>query len=134
MSYDSIKKDDEAHMLFHERLRELRKQAELSQRELAESVGIDFTYLSKIENKKVEPPRQTVIVYIARVLASKLKANEVQLADELVTLAGKIPFDLAETLSKNPQAFAYLRSLSADVTKGSDWSRVTKPDQGKDKK
>ena len=121
-------------MEFGERLRELRKQAGISQRELAESVGIDFTYLSKIENNRVEPPREVVIRKISHELASKLKIDEKKLADELTTLAGKVPFDVAEILSKNPLALAQLRSLSGDVQNASDWSKVTKPDQDKDKK
>ena len=37
-------------MDFPERLRALRKQAQLSQRDLAQRVGVDFTYLSKIDS------------------------------------------------------------------------------------
>lgn len=121
-------------MTFGERLRELRKQAQISQRELAESVEIDFTYLSKIENNRVEPPREIVIRKIAHELASKLKTDERKLADELTTLAGKVPSDVAAILSKNPLALAHLRSLSGDVQQGSDWSKVTKPDESKKKK
>jgi len=46
---------------FGQRLRELRKEARISQRELAERVEVDFTYLSKIENDRVEPPSEAVI-------------------------------------------------------------------------
>jgi len=118
---------------FGERLRELRKQAEISQRELAEVVKIDFTYLSKIENNRVEPPREVVIRKISHELSLKLKTDETRLADELTTLAGKIPYDVAEILSKNPLALAHLRSLSGDVQKSSDWSKVVNPDQDKNK-
>jgi len=41
-------------MKFGERLRELRKEQKISQRELATRVGVDFTYLSKIENGQAE--------------------------------------------------------------------------------
>ncbi len=99
-------------MTFGERLRELRKRAEISQRELADIVKIDFTYLSKIENNRVEPPSEVVIMKISHELSSKLKTDETKLADELTTLAGKVPSDFAAILSNNPQAFAYLRSLS----------------------
>jgi len=118
---------------FGERLRELRKQAGISQRELAEIVEIDFTYLSKIENNRVQPPSEGVIKKISRELSSKLKIDETKLADELTTLAGKVPFDVAEILSRNPLELAHLRSLSGDVQKASDWSKVTKSNQGKNK-
>ena len=38
-------------MEFPERLRTLRREARLSQRDLAERVSVDFTYLSKIEKR-----------------------------------------------------------------------------------
>lgn len=43
---------------FGARLRELRKQASLSQRELADKVGVNFTYLSKIESGVMPPPQR----------------------------------------------------------------------------
>ena len=46
---------------FGARLRELRKQAGMSLRELADRVGIDFTYLSKIENGAMPPPSEKVL-------------------------------------------------------------------------
>ena len=88
-------------MPFPDRLRELRRAARMSQRALAERVGVDFTYLSKIENGRVEPPSEGVLLRIAKELAGKLGKDETALADELITLAGKIPSDLAETLSRN---------------------------------
>ena len=111
-------------MDFPERLRSLRKQAQLSQRDLAERIGVDFTYLSKIENGRVEPPSEAVLKGIAREFAGELNRNETELADELITLAGKIPSDLAETLSRNPGAVQFLRSLGDDVRSLSEWRRL----------
>ena len=74
-------------MRFPERLRSLRKEAQLSQRDLAERVGVDFTYLSKIENGRVEPPSETVLRNISRELAEVLAQDETELSDELITLA-----------------------------------------------
>ena len=58
-------------MEFPERLRALRREARLSQRELAEKIGVDFTYLSKIENRRVEPPSEAVLRRISEELARK---------------------------------------------------------------
>lgn len=91
-------------MDFGERLRELRKQRNLSQRELAALVGIDFTYLSKIEVGNMAPPSEAVI----RKLARALGADE----DELINLAGKVPKELKAVLGENPQAVELLRVLS----------------------
>lgn len=75
---------------FGPRLRELRKQAGLSQRELAEKIGVSFTYLSKIESGVMPPPSEKVLGK----LAEALNIDE----DELLTLAGKIPADILQIL------------------------------------
>ena len=111
-------------MPFPERLRGLRKAARLSQRDLAQRVGVDFTYLSKIENGRVEPPSEAVIKSMARELVRELGQDETELADELITLAGKVPSDIAETLSRHPEALRFLRSMDKDVTSASDWHRL----------
>ena len=116
-------------MDFPQRLRELRREARLSQRGLAERVNVDFTYLSKIENSRVEPPSENVLKNIAAVLADELGLDETELSDELITLAGKIPSDLAETLARNPGAVRFLRSLGDDVRSADEWQKLI---QGED--
>ena len=111
-------------MPFPDRLRELRRAARLSQRALAEQVDVDFTYLSKIENGRVEPPSEGVLQRIAKELAGNLGKDETELADELITLAGKIPSDLAETLSRNPEVVRLLRSVGSDVQSAADWRKL----------
>ena len=91
-------------MEFGQHLRELRKQNNLSQRDLATQIGIDFTYLSKIEGGRLDPPSETIIRRIARVL----HADE----DELINLAGKVPKELKAVLEESPQAVELLRVLS----------------------
>ncbi|MFA5317634.1 MAG: helix-turn-helix transcriptional regulator, partial [Dehalococcoidales bacterium] len=86
---------------FGARLRELRKQRGLTQRELAEQVGVNFSYLSKIEGGVVPPPSQKVISRIA----IALKTNE----SELITLAGRIPPDIAQTLKRSKTAQRLIR-------------------------
>ena len=109
---------------FPERLRELTKAARLSQKALAQKVGVNFTYLSKIENGRVEPPRESVLQRIAKELAGELGMDEIELSDELITLAGKIPSDLSETLSRNPEIIRFLRSVGDDVRSPDDWRRL----------
>ena len=111
-------------MPFPDRLRELRRAARLSQRALAEQVGVDFTYLSKIENGRVEPPSEGVLLRIAKELAGQLGKDETELADELITLAGKIPSDLAETLSRNPEVVRLLRSVGSEVHSAAEWRKL----------
>ena len=91
-------------MDFGERIRELRRERNLSQRDLAAKIGIDFTYLSKIEEGRMEPPSEPVI----RRIAQELGADE----DELINLAGKVPKELKAVLEENPEAVELLRVLS----------------------
>jgi len=86
---------------FGKRLRELRKQAGITQRGLADKVGVDFSYLSKIENGVLSPPSEKVISR----LAETLNADR----DELLSLAGRIPSEISKLLSR-PEALKFLRS------------------------
>jgi transcriptional regulator with XRE-family HTH domain len=91
-------------MDFGRRLRDLRKQKNISQRDLAAQVGIDFTYLSKIEGGRLAPPSEEVIRHFAQIL--EIDENE------LINLAGKVPKDLKAVLEESPQAVELLRVLS----------------------
>ena len=86
---------------FGKRLRELRKQAGMTQRELAGEVGVDFSYLSKIENGVLPPPSEKVISKLAESLNTS--------RDELLSLAGRIPSEISELLTR-PEALKFLRS------------------------
>lgn len=77
---------------FGKKIKQLRKQQRITQKKLAENVGIDVTYLSKIENGKLAPPAQDKIKKMAKIL----EVNE----DELITLADKVPEDLTEIIPK----------------------------------
>ena len=90
-------------MTFGERLRQLRRAQHLDQRRLAARVGIDFTYLSKIETGRMLPPSAETIVKLAQALQAE--------ADELLLLANKIPEDLKPVLTQSPQWPAFLRSI-----------------------
>ncbi len=93
-------------MTFGARLRDLRKARNLSQRALAERVGINFTYLSKIESEKLDfaqYPSEDLI----RKLATALEAD----VDELLLLAKKIPPDIRERVIERPDAFRKIASL-----------------------
>lgn len=76
-------------MTFGQRLRELRKAKGMSQRELAHKTAISFAYVSKLETGVIPPPRQKIIL----ALAKALDVNKAD-TDKLFGLAGKIPPDL----------------------------------------
>jgi transcriptional regulator with XRE-family HTH domain len=103
-------------MAFGERVRELRKAQGMSQRELADRAGIDFTYLSKIENGRMEPPSEQVI----RRVAEELDAD----ADELIVLADKFPSDLAQELKTPERVKALRRELAGDFNSVEDFRKA----------
>ena len=88
-------------MTFGQRLRELRKAKGMTQMYLANEVGINFTYLSKLETEVVPPPREKTIIALATVLDADL--------DELFGLAKKIPSGLFQQV--NPDKLKMLRSI-----------------------
>lgn len=93
-------------MEFSERIRELRKAKNLSLRTLAEAVGVSFTYISKIENDKLDfgdYPSEDLI----QKLAAALGADE----DELLLLARKVPPEIRERVFERPDAFRKLANL-----------------------
>lgn len=93
-------------MTFGQRLRELRKARNLSQKALADKVGINFTYLSKIENERLDFaqfPSEELI----RKLAAALEADE----GELMILAQKIPEQIKKRVMERPDAFRKFADL-----------------------
>jgi len=76
-------------MTFGQRLRELRKAQGMTQRELAQKAAISYTYVSKLENGVMPPPRQKTILALSEALNTDDAAT-----DELFGLARKMPSDL----------------------------------------
>ena len=103
-------------MTFGENVRELRKEGGISQRELAGTVGIDFTYLSKIENDRMEPPSEDTIRRIAEALGASV--------DDLLVLADRFPSDLADDLKDIETIGALRRSLAGDFDSFEDVKRA----------
>jgi HTH-type transcriptional regulator, competence development regulator len=97
-------------MKFGERIRGLRREKKLDQRALAGAVGVSFTYISKIENEKLDFgdfPSEDLILR----LATALQAD----ADELLLLARKIPARIRERVLQKPDEFRRLADLDDDA-------------------
>src|SRR5260370_22816640 len=99
-------------MTFGERLRLVRKERGLTLRQLAAGVGVDFTYLSKIENGRFS---YTPAVDTIRELARVLKVDSL----ELLRLANKLPKEL-EPMNANVQARRFFDRAS-QVASPDDW-------------
>jgi transcriptional regulator with XRE-family HTH domain len=87
-------------------LRECRRAARLSQRQLATQLGIDFTYISKLENGHEEPPSADTL----RRLAAVLSVPE----EHMLAKGGKISAELRKRASEDPE-FAYLMQQLPNV-------------------
>lgn len=100
-------------MSFGTRIRELRRAAGLTQRQLAERAGVDFTYLSKIENGRLE---HTPSVKTIQSLASALGADDL----ELMRLADKVP-PLLDAISRDTDALRFFRRATETIKDPQGW-------------
>jgi transcriptional regulator with XRE-family HTH domain len=98
-------------MKFGEKIRELRKTHNLTQKELGDQVGVTFAYISKVENERLDfgdYPSEELI----RKLATALSSDE----DELMLLARKIPEHIRQRVFERPDAFRKFADLAdADI-------------------
>jgi transcriptional regulator with XRE-family HTH domain len=93
-------------MRFGDRVRALRTAMGLSQRALGERVGVSFTYISKVENSKLDFGDYPSEDLIQR-LATALDADE----EELLLMAEKIPEPIRRRLFERPDAFRLIARL-----------------------
>lgn len=90
-----------------QRIREIRKSRNLTQRELADRVGINFTYLSRVENDRLDDeqtPREETLQRIAKALDAD--------PEELLLLARRIPDAYRDRILSRPGVFRKLLNLS----------------------
>lgn len=91
---------------FGKLIRQARKQKEYSQRELAKLVGVNYTYLSKLENDHAGyPPSEEVI----DLLAEELDLTEQK--DKLRRLAGRITPEDAEVFEELVRKYKQMPAL-----------------------
>jgi transcriptional regulator with XRE-family HTH domain len=98
-----------------QKLREFRQEKGMTLRALAEAAGVDFTYLSKIENDKVgySPGAETI-----RDLAQVLGVDAI----ELLELANKLPPELA-ALAGNANARRFFQR-AGEIASPKDWDAL----------
>ena len=88
------------------RLRVQQEDKTYSLRKTAERIGIQPSYLSKIEREELPPPGEQVICKLAEDLGLD--------ADVLLAMAGKVSSELQEVIRKRPELFgALLRELKS---------------------
>ena len=97
-------------MQFGPHIRELRKGKNMSLRALGQAVGVSFTYISKIENERLDfgdYPSEDLIRKLAEALDTDV--------DELLVLARKVPPDIKERVLKRPEAFRKIANLDDET-------------------
>lgn len=99
---------------FGKLLKNLRVEKKITQRKLAELVGIDFTYISKIENGTMEPPAEDKIVKIAEILGED--------ADQMLITAKKVPSHFQKVITENKDIPMLLRK--ADSLSPKQWEDI----------
>src|SRR5438477_12580055 len=90
---------------FGEYVRQRREQlqttdARFSLRQVAAAIGVEPSYLSKIERGEQPPPSEKTVAALARELDED--------PDVLLAMAGKVSQELQEIIRKRPQLFAQL--------------------------
>jgi len=100
-------------MTFGSHIRGLRRERGLTQRDVAAAAGIDFSYISKLENDRLPhtPSAKTIAM-----LATVFDTNEL----ELLQLAGKLPPELA----RQPEAVAVLRAAGRRIPSPAGWRKL----------
>jgi HTH-type transcriptional regulator, competence development regulator len=88
---------------FGKKIQRLRRERGLTQRTLANKLGIDFTYLSKLENDRGEAPGEETVRRLGELLQTDV--------EELLALAGKVPPALRDRAQHDLQFARLLRHL-----------------------
>jgi transcriptional regulator with XRE-family HTH domain len=99
-------------------LRARRRAAGMTQRDLAEQSGLDFSYISKLENDRLPPPAADTVVTLCRILGIP--------AEELLSLTGKIPSDVQATLSTSVNAQRFLSEARQMRLTDAEWSDLVR--------
>lgn len=98
-------------------IKALRNEHGLSQRDLAAQVQVDFTYVSKIENDRLEhSPSVGTLVR----LADALHVDEL----ELMNLANKVPPAIS-AVARSPEALRFFRRAAEEIEDPADWNQLT---------
>lgn len=133
-------------MTFGKYLRSLRVTKGVSQKKLAEEGGIDFTYLSKIENDRMPPPSEEVLKKMAAFLGEDentliLKARKIpSQIKEMIIEEQKVPeflrsvqrtdktveseSDIAQIIKNIPQAAKFLKAASEKKLTSQQWEKM----------
>jgi transcriptional regulator with XRE-family HTH domain len=101
---------------FGEVLKEKRRAAGLSQRQLAERAGVDFSYISKLENDRLPAPAADTTARLAACLGCPV--------EDLLAAARKMPAGLSDSVTNAPAAIRFLQEASRMRLTAEEWDRM----------
>ena len=102
---------------FGQLLKELRRAKSISQRDLANQVGVDFTYISKIENDRLPPPSAQTIEKICDVLEVPQEI--------LLSYSGKVSDEIKAMITSSPEVVQFLKEVKELNLTSSDWKKLS---------
>lgn len=103
--------------MFGETIKKNRMNAGIGLREFAGRVGISPGYLSDLENEKVAPPSEKLILEMARTLGIE--------KDELLKAAEKVDPEVAQYVAQEPRAADFLRMAKDQEFRKDDWEKLS---------
>jgi transcriptional regulator with XRE-family HTH domain len=97
-------------------LREKRRAAGLSQRQLADRAAVDFSYISKLENGRLAAPAAETIARLCEILGCP--------PEELLAPAKKFPSAVEGRISGEPAALRFLDEASKLKLSADEWKQL----------
>jgi HTH-type transcriptional regulator, competence development regulator len=101
---------------FGQILKELRRNKNISQRELADKVSVDFSYISKLENDRLAPPSAETIIRISNVLEIP--------SEVLLSHSGKVSDEMKGTISSSPEALMFMNEAKNMNLQAQEWQQL----------
>ncbi|MEZ6043111.1 MAG: helix-turn-helix transcriptional regulator [Planctomycetaceae bacterium] len=93
-------------MQFGDRVRELREQFGITQKELAQRLNVSASYVNKVEKGRLHFGDYPSAKFIHKI-AAELDADE----DELLLLADKVPEAILRRIQERPEAFRRIAEM-----------------------
>lgn len=119
---NAIRNGAQGHTSFGAALKDLRRKAGLSQRKLAQQVGVTASYLSDIESLHRKPPSKLV----TQRLAATLGISEEELFDLSGMEPDRIPHDVPDIIKWIPESVNLLRAIRRNQISESRIREMTK--------
>jgi transcriptional regulator with XRE-family HTH domain len=101
---------------FGQILKEIRRNKNISQRDLANQAGVDFTYISKLENDRLPPPSVETIKRLSEILETPFEI--------LLSTSGKIDDETKEVITGSPEAVKFLNEVKQMQLTSAEWNKL----------